>query len=283
MEMEVMAESSFKSAMDFKEYRELKLSEEYCEKHEVQLFYHELLRPKPFCLVCAKERIDLEEQALVKRALNSEQNKDKKWLAERSILSDTSIRNATFETFIDKTPEEKRNKKQARLMANDFRQGEYYNVLMSGNAGAGKSHLAMAMLQAINEHSEEPKKCLFVSTGELIRKIQDSFNNPEAHFTQDRTISMLQEPDVLVLDDLGAESGAIKTNKSASDFINRTLVAVLDGRQEKATITTTNLNSGEISKMYDQRLISRLYRGISKERGLLTFKETSDKRVKLDF
>lgn len=279
MEVEVMEDLN--SSTQFKLLNELETTSVNCKRHDVPLVKHP--DSEPFCLACTQERITQDEQRLVMKAIKSEEDKSRRWLNERSILADKSIKDATFDKFIDKSEEEKLNKKQSRLIANDFRQGKYYNVLMSGNAGAGKSHLAMAMLQAINEHSEEPKKCLFVSAGELIRKIQDSFNNPEAHFTQDRTISMLQEPDVLVLDDLGAESGAIKTNRTASDFINRTLVAVLDGRQEKATITTTNLNSGEISKMYDQRLISRLYRGISKERGLLTFKETSDKRVKLDF
>lgn len=269
------------SSTQFTLLNDLETTLEECELHEVPLVKHP--DSKPFCLACTRERIAQEEQELILKALKSEEDKSRRWLKERSILSDKSIKNATFNNFTDETAEEKHNKKQARLMANDFRQGKFYNVLMSGNAGAGKSHLAMAMLQAINEHSEEPRKCLFVSTGELIRKIQDSFNNPESHFTQDRTISMLQKPDVLVLDDLGAESGAIKTTKSASDFINRTLVAVLDGRQDKATITTTNLNSTEISKMYDTRLISRLYRGISKERGLLTFNETTDKRAKLEF
>ena len=265
----------------FKLLNDLETTLDECKKHEVPLVKHP--DSDPFCLACTRERIAEEEQQLILKALKSEEDKSRRWLSGRSILSDTSIKKATFENFEDESPEEKKNKKLARLMANDFRQGNYYNVLMSGNAGAGKSHLAMAMLKAINEHSEEPKKCLFISTGELIRKIQDSFSNPESHFTQDRTISMLQKPDVLVLDDLGAESGAIKTSKAASDFVNRTLVAVLDGRQEKATITTTNLNSQEISSMYDQRFISRLYKGISRERGLLTFNKTADKRAKLEF
>lgn len=269
------------SSMEFDLLNDLETTFDTCKKHDVPLVKHP--DSEPFCLVCTKERIAQDEQELIMKALKSEEDKSRRWLTERSVLSDTSIKKATFANFKDSLGEEKRNKKQARLMANDFRQGKFYNVLMSGNAGAGKSHLAMAMLQAVNEFSEEPRKCLFVSVGEIIRKIQDSFSNDESHFRQDRTISMLQEPDVLVLDDLGAESGAIKTNKAASDFINRTLVAVLDGRQEKATIITTNLNSTEISKMYDQRLISRLYRGISKERGLLTFNETTDKRAKLKF
>lgn len=269
------------SNSQFKLLNDLETTLDECKKHEVPLVKHP--DSDPFCLACTRERIAEEEQQLILKALKSEEDKSRRWLSERSILSDTSIKKATFENFEDESPEEKKNKKLARLMANDFRQGNYYNVLMSGNAGAGKSHLAMAMLKAINEHSEEPKKCLFISTGELIRKIQDSFSNPESHFTQDRTISMLQKPDVLVLDDLGAESGAIKTSKAASDFVNRTLVAVLDGRQEKATITTTNLNSQEISSMYDQRFISRLYKGISRERGLLTFNKTADKRAKLEF
>lgn len=266
---------------NFKLLNELKTTNDLCEKHDTELVKHP--DSKPFCLICTRERIEQEEQELISKALNSEKDKSRKWLSERSVLSDTSIKKATFQNFIDQSEEEKLNKKQARLMANDFRQGKYYNVLMSGNAGAGKSHLAMAMLQAINEFSEEPKKCLFVSVGEIVRKIQDSFNNEESHFTQERTIAMLQEPDVLVLDDLGAETGKIKTSKAASDFVNRTLVSVLDGRQEKATITTTNLNSAEVSKMYDDRFISRLYRGITKERGLLKFNEITDKRAKLEF
>lgn len=277
MEGEVMEDLS----TNFKLLNELKTTGDLCEKHNAELVKH--LDLKPFCLICTRERIEQEEEELIAKALDSEKDKSRRWLSERSILSDTSIKKATFQNFIDQSKEEKYNKKQSRLMANDFRNGVYYNVLMTGNAGAGKSHLAMAMLQAINEFSEKPKKCLFVSVGEIVRKIQDSFNNDESYFTQERTIAMLQEPDVLVLDDLGAETGKIKTSKAASDFVNRTLVSVLDGRQEKATITTTNLNSEEVSKMYDDRFISRMQRGITSERGLLKFNETTDKRAKLEF
>jgi len=279
-----MAGSNFESIGDseaFDKLSELKNTGKTCDKHDVQMVKHG--DKEPFCLICTQERIQEHESLLVHKANKREQEKDKRWLSERSILSDTSIRKARFDNFDARSDEEIRNKKEARYMANDFRHGDYYNVVMSGTAGAGKSHLAMSMLQAVNEFSEEPKKCLFVSAGELIRKIQDSFDNDESPFRQDRTIAMLHEPDVLVIDDLGAESGAIRSKKSASDFVNRTLVAVMNGRLEKATITTTNLSSKELSNLYDPRLLSRLYTGISKEKGLLTFNNTTDKRFSIQF
>ena len=83
----------------------------------------------------------------------------------------------------------------------------------------------------------------------------------------------------MVLDDLGAETGFIGTKKTASDFTQRMLYGLMNRRQEKSTIITTNLNSSQISGMYDQKVISRLYRGLN-ENSLIKFEKTKDHRIK---
>lgn len=54
----------------------------------------------------------------------------------------------------------------------------------------------------------------------------------------------MKKADVLVLDDLGAELG-IK-NKVSTDFNNDILNRILEGRQNKATIFTTNFSGKQL-------------------------------------
>ena len=94
-------------------------------------------------------------------------------------------------------------------------------------------------------------------------------------------IDLLIEADLLVLDDLGAETGAVTTDRTATDFTTRTLYAIINGRMNKPTIITTNLNSKDMAKMYDSKLISRMFRGA--EGHVIKFEKTNDKRRTIEF
>lgn len=94
-------------------------------------------------------------------------------------------------------------------------------------------------------------------------------------------IDLLTEADLLVLDDLGAETGAVTTDRTATDFTTRTLYAIINGRMNKPTIITTNLSSKDMAKMYDSKLISRMFRGA--EGHVIKFEKTNDKRRTIEF
>lgn len=108
-----------------------------------------------------------------------------------------------------------------------------------------------------------------------MRKIKDSFSNRQSKYTERYFVDLLSSVDFLVLDDVGAETGAIDTDKTASDFVQRILYAITTTRQDKATILTTNLSSEVLFKMYDKKLVSRLL----KNPKYVLFKETKDKRL----
>ncbi|MDF2606968.1 MAG: Pony 38 [Bacillales bacterium] len=88
---------------------------------------------------------------------------------------------------------------------------------------------------------------------------------------------MLSDCDFLVLDDLGAETGAIDTGKAATDFVQRVFYAIMNARQGKVTIITTNLSSEKLFSIYDKKLVSRLLRNPQ----FIIFKETLDKRISI--
>lgn len=254
--------------------------DEVCEEHgtkKVTAFGRE-----PVCLECARELIDQEnknlENELTQRHLKSTTYD---WLYNRSILLDKTLRDATFENFDELDEETKRNKEKALEIARKYYKGGTFNTILSGKAGTGKSHLAMSMLKVINEHSKPYRKCLFVSIDEVMRRIRDSYGSKENEFVEQKLIKLMVDADLLVIDDLGAESGTIGSQKQATDFITRTLYAIVNGRMDKSTIITSNLNSKQMAQMYDSKLVSRMMKGAKGH--ILTFNETNDKRMDIEF
>lgn len=285
LEQRKQIEQNRKSKLDIKPLEFLLLNELsetdfVCREHKCKLV--EFRNVKPFCEECAKEKIEFENGKMSVEASNRYNKRTTHdWLRNLSVFSDESIRGATFESYIDAEKETIENKELAKQIARQYLKGANFNTLFYGTVGTGKSHLSMAMLQAVNKHSDPYKKCLFVSTDELMRRIKDSFNNKQSPFTEQAMVERLIKADLLVLDDLGAETGASGTDKTATDYTIRTLNAIVNGRMNKPTIMTTNLSSSELSRMYDKRLISRMFRGTKGH--IITFRNTKDKRTELDY
>lgn len=268
------------SSMQFPLLDELSESNLICDEHLCNLV--EIRNIKPFCQQCVKEQIERENNKMSKEAMaNHHKRTTYDWLGNLSIFSDGSIRHATFASYIEDEQETIENKKLARGIAGEYLKGASYNTLFYGSVGTGKSHLSMSMLQAVNEYSVPFKKCLFVSTDELMRRIKDSFNNKQSSYTEQAMVERLIKADLLVLDDLGAETGSTGTDKGATDYTVRTLNAIVNGRMDKPTIFTTNLSSTELTKMYDKRLMSRMFRGTKGH--IIKFTDTRDKRTDIDY
>lgn len=271
-------------ALSFKELEHLKTLEERCDKCGHQLVDIITLDIEPFCQNCQRKKTDEKNEQRVKAMEDYvKRQKTYGWLKQRSLILDRQLREARFDNFKTQTETEQILKYKARRIAGDYLNGRAYNTILTGTPGAGKSHLAMAMLVAINEHSEPYRKCLYVSIQDMMRRIRASFDNNDSRYTEQFCIDLCSRADVLVLDDLGAETGAINASRAASDFTNRVLNAVIDSRQDKPTIVTTNLNSEQLSKMYDQKLLSRMYKGIKANGSVLTFNDVKDKRADLEF
>lgn len=249
-----------------------------CETHSVNLVKANNLAA--FCPLCAKEKLAADELELREKETAKAENYKKRWLKTRSIVTDPKMFNMKFDNFDTMDKETTINKEKALDMARRYYKGAINNELLTGKFGTGKTHLAMAILNQLNEHAN--LKAAFVSTDEMMRKIKSSFGNDKSPYKEDLIVNTLIDADILVLDDLGAEVGSVDRNAAASDFTVRVINAILNGRTNKPTIVTTNLNSGELKQVYDGRLLSRLFRGVEQE-NIITFKETTDKRTKLEF
>ncbi|MCK6203956.1 ATP-binding protein [Bacillus infantis] len=259
----------------------------YCEKHTYRKNGEDVVNPvqrmeingQVVCPRCEvdkdNQKIEAEQQEKYKELLASKQESDRPYhvLRNKSILTDHTLLEATFENFTVECEEERKNKEDMLDAAARLQDGQVFNVILQGKQGTGKSHLSYSLLRHLNEASE--CSCCFVSIDEMLRKIKDSFNNKESKYTESYFVDLLSNVKYLVLDDLGAETGAIDTEKTATDFVQRVLYAVASSRQDKATILTTNLDSKTLFRMYDKKLVSRLLRSPK----FILFKDSKDKRI----
>lgn len=233
------------------------------------------------CSYCEGRRKDKEieerysEINLTQR--NEYDSKVKKgFLRNNSIISKQSYLDKTLQDWQTKNETNKNFiKNLARQTTMQLIEGKPLNVILySEKSGTGKSHLAFAMLNTINEKSEELNKdkgqmrCLAVSFNELLTRIKQAISdghNQEGHY-----LELLNKADVLLIDDLG-------TGKP-SEYETNILFSILESRsEEKATIITTNLDTQKLLKKYDNRIVSRLKaNGIS-----INFELLDDYRLKL--
>lgn len=243
------------------------------DKYKVQKM---VVDGKATCPRCQCDQYTAEVQAQVQEQVNEQKAVSKSnVLYNQSILQDENIACARFDNYrTESEPAAYQNLMTMQQYATDILNGQVFNILLYGPPGVGKSHLSYSLLHDINVRSNNSMSCLFIDIDEMLRKLRDSFNNPESKYTEFYFTSLMSEVDVLVLDDLGAETGNEQTEKRASDFTGRILRAVANSRQRKVTVVTTNLGGEQLNRMYDGKTLSRL----SKNRKAVIFNGIEDKR-----
>ncbi|WP_270596798.1 ATP-binding protein [Enterococcus asini] len=255
-------------------------SDEFCDIHHQKKV--KIGNVPPFCPTCQREEMERKEAEMVK--IGEERYRRRRTietLTKDSLVGDELLWDANFKNYIPDNQETTSALKRARIIAGEYLDPQKrFNTLLTGLPGAGKSHLAMSILKAVNDNANPMMSCLFISTVELLRLIKDSISNKESKYTEENMIRLLTKADLLVLDDLGSESSLKAESSESSEFNQRVLYAILNARSR--TIITTNLNSKQMNEIYNPKLVSRIHRGV--EGKIIKFTEaTKDKRSKITY
>ncbi|MDN6626644.1 MAG: ATP-binding protein, partial [Pisciglobus halotolerans] len=152
----------------------------------------------------------------------------------------------------------------------------------SGKTGVGKSHLSMGILQEVLEKSNYDKKCLFINYRELLEQLKFAMNDEQVRKQITGVVMKdIKLADVVVIDDLGAELGSVENPTRATNFDLDTITSIMEARQDKATVITTNLTGKMISELYSDRIVSRI---MDNSHGYtMSFKTSKDKRMQPTF
>jgi DNA replication protein DnaC len=113
------------------------------------------------------------------------------------------------------------------------------SLLIWGEPGNGKSHLAASVCHVIQERGYIP---VFQTMPELLERIRSTFRGKAE--SEKEIMDALRDCDLLVLDDIGAEK--------VTDWVLEVLFRIIDGRyrQKKPTLLTTNFSPQELLKRF---------------------------------
>ena len=133
---------------------------------------------------------------------------------------------------------------EARKICRDFAHHPQGWILLSGLTGCGKTHLASAIA---NELAAAEIPVLMMTVPSLLDRLRATFA-PDAPQTFGEMYDLVESVDVLVLDDLGAQSSTPWATEKLFQLLNERHVRQLP------TVVTTNLSLWE----FEPRLQSRL-------------------------
>ena len=164
----------------------------------------------------------LEANALIQRRIERRIKESK--LPDRKLLSDFDF---VFQKGVDKT----RIMELAKLDFVDRKQG----VIIAGNSGTGKSHIAKALLLL---GCRKTYRCRYTTAANMLRELIASL----ADDTLDKKLKRYLSPDILLIDEVGFDRLEQQDAGNANLFHK-----VIDGRYCKgSTMITTNIDFKEL-------------------------------------
>lgn len=188
-------------------------------------------------IALANEAIRLKEQAKIKKLQS-------KFDAHSLISND--LKNANFDNYEPENRGQEYAKRTSQKYVEIFNIDEPRNLLFHGSFGLGKSHLAKSIADGLLERGFST---LFISVPKLLRKFRATYSK-DSDISEDEVTEMLESVNCLILDDLGAEK--------KSDWTAERLFDVIDSRQGKHTIYTTNYEPEDLIHKLGERNFSRV-------------------------
>ena len=124
------------------------------------------------------------------------------------------------------------------------------SLLLLGKAGRGKTYFMFAIMRALIELKKmHYGHVRFYRSIELDARLVSEF---ERWKSVDTFIKMLAEVEFLFIDDFGLERNTEKAERDFYDLIDRRT------SEEKVTVYSSNLEEGDIKKIFGERIASRL-------------------------
>lgn len=253
--------------------------DEICPKHSCYMWTFKkpvraINRKEPyqptFCPQCVREKVEREQEAEIGEAYTSSILRNTFDVLDKNSLIPNDLKDASFKTFTVSNEADNLARNFALRVAKHYFKDGKGNTVIVGEAGRGKTHLAIAIARKINADFKAintPKSVLFMNVPTMLQKIQSGFGRRDVRSADD-WLELLKRVDYLVLDDFGKGDQA----QWKKDF----MYTLLDARDK--TIITSNLSGAEMKKIFDASLVSRVAKG-SKDLSFKYPQDSEDRRT----
>lgn len=202
------------------------------------------------CPACSQQAQDEKVHAEAARNVAEAQRRMESSLNQAGIP--VRYRRKTFESFVVESDAQERALCVAMEFAANFethrRSGTV--IVFSGVPGTGKSHLAIAIAQAVMAGHT----ALYTSAIDAVRMIRNTWRR-DSERTETQVLDMLAGVDLLVLDEVGVQYGTEAEQVNLFDIIDKRYRALMP------TILLTNQGKGGLKSFLGDRSFDRLREG----------------------
>lgn len=212
------------------------------------------------CPICFELQLKKEQEE--ERERMAKERRDAKIAAEQRQLEEKTgaaripkrFQNKTFADYIAETPQQQRALEACRDYAHNFSDNLAAGrcLILSGNVGTGKTHLAAAIADYIVRETEYT--AVFRSLHSILQAIKSTYGS-DAGATESEVLQLFTDPDLLIIDEVGATK--------SSEFELATIFAIINTRYENnlPTVVITNLEAAELKNAIGDRCTDRLREG----------------------
>ena len=207
----------------------------FAEKHR----FNGIDRHPTDCKCAAEEK---ERREAEMREFN---RKNHIFLLRSEAFKDIPAADWRFDNASVMTPQLAKVREYAEKWDSFYREG--IGLLLFGNVGTGKSYAAGCIANALIDRMIT---VLYVSMSDVVNRMQGNFGAD-----CDNYLKKLMRPDLLILDDLGAERNTSYGKERVFDVVNRRLLS------HKPMIITTNITLSAMQKatdLDDRRIYDRV-------------------------
>lgn len=247
--------------------------EQKCSKHWLNLITYKNHEGEQvtYCPQCRVEDLEVLQERFDQEA---RQSIIERKFRENSLVS-PKMWDCTFDSFVaEDGSREAVMKKRVGKAAEAFAAKKVpHNAVLYGQPGAGKSHLAMALMQEV--HRTSGQTMAFINISRLFSRLKNSFDDPYEYWTKEKAIKVMTGVDLLCIDDLGTESSMGRSGQEATKWAQDIIYDVLENQDR--IVITTNLSEKEMKRVYDAKIFSRIFANSQNTR--FDFAGISDKRV----
>lgn len=205
------------------------------------------------CPVCAdirqqEEDIKRVEAERVKNAADRLANK------LGAALIPARFRDRTFESYIATEPKQVKALTICREYAENFL--DHFEagrcLLLLGNVGTGKTHLAAAIANHIMHATTAT--AVYRTVGGILQHIKGSYDR-ESGYSEADAFAAYTKPSLMIIDEVGATK--------PTEFELATLFSIINARYEEQipTVVISNLPAGELAGALGERCVDRLREG----------------------
>lgn len=221
---------------------------ETCERHGAFEARHLFGKIWSKCPACASEQHAAEERAEAERAKVEQLAAWQKRIGSAGIPE--RFQGRTLDNFEATTATQQYALKFAREYADTFDQAvkSGRSAMFVGRPGTGKTHLAVGIGMRL---LAQRRPVMFVTVMRALRRIKDSWGKG-SEVTESQVIESLIYPDLLILDEVGVQTG--------SEFERNALFDVLNERYErrKPVLLLSNMARDDLKQYLGDRVLDRL-------------------------